>query len=107
MSYVVSASCTWCKARSCVVVCPVDCFYEDELQLYIHPDECIDCGACEPECPSTAIRYEEPGSTADDVRINTDRTNGAAQEVRPARNGPSMVAYEEPMHRAKRDAFLA
>src|SRR5881409_2259773 len=44
---------------SCVDVCPVDCIYEGEDQLYIHPDECIDCGACEPECPVTAIFPEE------------------------------------------------
>ena len=42
----------------CVEVCPVDCFYEGENMLVIHPDECIDCGACEPECPVDAI-YDE------------------------------------------------
>ena len=40
----------------CVEVCPVDCFYEGENTLVIHPDECIDCGVCEPECPADAIR---------------------------------------------------
>ena len=39
----------------CVEVCPVDCFYEGENMLVIHPDECIDCGVCEPECPVEAI----------------------------------------------------
>ena len=39
----------------CVEVCPVDCFYEGENMLVIHPDECIDCGVCEPECPIDAI----------------------------------------------------
>ena len=39
----------------CVEVCPVDCFYEGENMLVIHPDECIDCGVCEPECPVDAI----------------------------------------------------
>ena len=39
----------------CVEVCPVDCFYEGENMLVINPDECIDCGVCEPECPVEAI----------------------------------------------------
>jgi ferredoxin len=47
-----------CKYTDCVAVCPVDCFYEGENSLVINPDECIDCGACEPECPTTAI-FEE------------------------------------------------
>ena len=46
----------------CVEVCPVDCFYEGENMLVIHPDECIDCGVCEPECPADAIKPDtEPG----------------------------------------------
>ncbi len=55
MSYVVSEPCIGVKDKACVDVCPADCFYEDESQLYIHPDECVDCGACEPECPVEAI----------------------------------------------------
>src|SRR5437773_1879181 len=46
----------------CVEVCPVDCFHEGENMLVIHPDECIDCGVCEPECPVDAIKPDtEPG----------------------------------------------
>ncbi len=59
MPYIIVESCINVKDRSCVDVCPVDCIYEGEDQLYIHPDECIDCGACEPECPVTAIFPEE------------------------------------------------
>ena len=59
MTYVIVEPCINVKDRSCVDVCPVDCIYEGEDQLYIHPDECIDCGACEPECPVTAIFPEE------------------------------------------------
>jgi len=55
MTYVIAEPCIGVKDRSCVDVCPVDCIYEGEYQLYIHPDECIDCGACVPECPVTAI----------------------------------------------------
>ena len=51
MTYVVIDNCIACKYTDCVEVCPVDCFYEGENMLVIHPDECIDCGVCEPECP--------------------------------------------------------
>ena len=55
MTYVVLEACIKCKYMDCVEVCPVDCFYEGENMLVIHPDECIDCGVCEPECPVEAI----------------------------------------------------
>ncbi|MDX9861224.1 MAG: ferredoxin family protein [Rhodospirillales bacterium] len=55
MAYVVTEACIRCKYMDCVEVCPVDCFYEGETMLVINPDECIDCGVCEPECPATAI----------------------------------------------------
>lgn len=58
MAYIVADPCVKCKYTDCVAVCPVDCFYEGENSLVINPDECIDCGACEPECPTTAI-FEE------------------------------------------------
>ena len=66
MTYVITEACIGVKDRACVDVCPVDCIYECEDQLYIHPDECIDCGACEPECPVTAIFPE------DDVPANME-----------------------------------
>ena len=56
MTYIVTDNCIACKYTDCVEVCPVDCFYEGENMLVIHPDECIDCGVCEPECPADAIR---------------------------------------------------
>jgi len=55
MTFVVTEDCIKCKLTDCVEVCPVDCFYEGENMLVIHPDECIDCGVCEPECPIEAI----------------------------------------------------
>ena len=55
MAYVVTEPCIGVKDKACVEVCPLDCFYEDAQQLYIHPDECTDCNACEPECPVEAI----------------------------------------------------
>lgn len=58
MTFVVTDACVRCKYTDCVEVCPVDCFYEGENMLVIHPDECIDCGVCEPECPVEAIKPE-------------------------------------------------
>jgi len=55
MTYIVKDECIKCKLTDCVEVCPVDCFYEGENFLAINPDECIDCGVCEPECPIGAI----------------------------------------------------
>ncbi len=55
MTYIVKDECVKCKLMDCVSVCPVDCFYEGENMLVINPDECIDCGVCEPECPIDAI----------------------------------------------------
>lgn len=59
MTYIVTEPCIGTKDRACVEVCPVECFYEGTDQLYIHPEECIDCAACEPVCPVTAIFPED------------------------------------------------
>ena len=59
MPYVITEACIGLKDKSCVDVCPVDCIYEGPEQLFIHPDECIDCGACEPVCPVSAIFQED------------------------------------------------
>ena len=59
MAYIIAEPCIGTKDASCVAVCPVDCIYEGDDQYYINPDECIDCGACEPECPVEAIFPED------------------------------------------------
>ncbi len=59
MTFVIGESCIKCKYTDCVEVCPVDCFYEGPNMLVIHPDECIDCALCEPECPVEAIFAED------------------------------------------------
>jgi ferredoxin len=58
MPYVITDACVDIRDQSCVRECPVDCIYVGERQLWIHPTECIDCGACEPVCPENAIYYE-------------------------------------------------
>lgn len=59
MPYVISGACIDVTDRSCVEECPVDCIYEGSRKLYIQPDECIDCGACEPACPVEAITLDQ------------------------------------------------
>jgi NAD-dependent dihydropyrimidine dehydrogenase PreA subunit len=59
MPYIIAEPCINVKDKACVEVCPVDCIYEGPEMLYIHPDECIDCGACEPVCPVKAIFVED------------------------------------------------
>ena len=73
MAYVVTDNCHSCRFTDCVEVCPVDCFYGDSNMLYIHPDECIDCGACEPACPV----YAEDDLPAEKEKwkdVNAERT---------------------------------
>ena len=74
MTYIVNANCIKCKYTDCVVVCPVDCFYEGEKMLYINPDECIDCEACVPECPVEAIYLDEsvPESWHEYIELNAE-----------------------------------
>ncbi len=71
MTYLVTENCIKCKYQDCVEVCPVDCFYEGENFLVIHPDECIDCGVCEPECPAEAIVPDTEPDTEQWLEINT------------------------------------
>ena len=59
MTYIIAEPCIDIKDRSCVDVCPVDCIHEADRILVIDPEECIDCGACEPECPVEAIFPED------------------------------------------------
>ena len=86
MTYVVTDDCINCKYTDCVEVCPVDCFYEGENMLVIHPDECIDCGVCEPECPADAIRPD----TDDDVTkwVDLNRTYAERWPVITERKDP-------------------
>ena len=70
MPYVVTDNCIRCKYTDCVEVCPVDCFYEGENMLVIHPDECIDCGVCEPECPAEAIKPDTESGLDEWLELN-------------------------------------
>ena len=74
MTYVITGACIDVKDKGCIEECPVDCIYEAEHMLYIHPDECVDCGACEPVCPVEAIFYEDdvPEQWKEYNKINSD-----------------------------------
>ena len=72
MTYVVTEACIKCKFMDCVEVCPVDCFYEGENMLVIHPDDCIDCGVCEPECPPEAIKADTETGLEKWLSLNAD-----------------------------------
>jgi NAD-dependent dihydropyrimidine dehydrogenase PreA subunit len=76
MAYIITEACIGTKDKSCVDVCPVDCIHgaDDDPQLYIDPDECIDCSACEPACPVNAIYFEDdvPADLKQYIAVNAD-----------------------------------
>ena len=89
MTYVITEPCIGVKDASCVDVCPVDCIHatDEDPQFYIDPDECIDCGACEPECPVTAIFPEEdvPPNMTSFIEKNKEVFNSDNPPGRPQR----------------------
>lgn len=74
MVFVIGESCVDLQDRSCTQVCPVDCIYEGDRKLYINPDECIDCGACEPACPAQAIFIDDDAPDGEEWAIADNRT---------------------------------
>lgn len=88
MAYVITTLCVDVKTKACVPVCPVESFYEGERQLYIHPDVCIDCGACALECPVGAIFLDQevPEKHRASIQENADFfKNGLPGSMEPAR----------------------
>ena len=100
MTYVVTEDCIKCKYMDCVEVCPVDCFYEGENMLVIHPDECIDCGVCEPECPPAAIVPDSDARAASWLALNTEY---AAKWPNITRKGTAPADADE--HKGEADKF--
>ena len=86
MTYVIAEPCIDEKDKSCIDVCPVDCIHETDLMLVIDPDDCIDCGACEPECPVEAITPQDavPADWEPFVAINAAWLDGGAAAVNAA-----------------------
>ncbi len=86
MTYVIAEPCIDIIDRACVEECPVDCIYEGRRSLYIHPDECIDCGACEPVCPVEAIYYGD--DLPDEWRVHADDNSRFFGDPLPGRADP-------------------
>ena len=86
MAYVIGEPCIDVMDRACVDECPVDCIYEGGRSLYIHPDECVDCGACEPVCPVEAIYYED--DLPEKWQVYTDDNARFFTEPLPGRDRP-------------------
>ena len=89
MTFIVGENCIKCKHTDCVEVCPVDCFYEGPNMLVIHPDECIDCALCEPECPVDAIFADDemPEDQVPFIELNAELAEvwPNITEIKPAR----------------------
>jgi ferredoxin len=91
MTFVVTDVCIRCKYTDCVEVCPVDCFYEGENMLVINPDECIDCGVCEPECPIEAILPDTEEGAEKWLELNREYSE----------KWPNITGKKEPMPEAE------
>ncbi|MER6915960.1 ferredoxin [Streptomyces sp. NPDC000594] len=91
MAYVIAQPCVDIKDRACIDECPVDCIYEGSRKLYIHPDECVDCGACEPVCPVEAIFF------ADDVPAEWSEYRTADTEIFETLGSPGGASGTGPL----------
>ena len=89
MTYVIAEPCVDVIDKACIEECPVDCIYEGARMLYIHPDECVDCGACEPVCPVEAIFYEDdlPDKWHDYTRPTSTSSTTSARPAVPSKVG--------------------
>ena len=108
MTYVIAQPCVDLKEKACIEACPVDCIYEGARMLYINPDECVDCAACEPACPVEAIFFEEdiPEEYGHYTRINADffselGSPGGASRLGVVTNDPHQVMELPAQNRAK------
>jgi NAD-dependent dihydropyrimidine dehydrogenase PreA subunit len=100
VTYVIALPCVDVLDKACIDECPVDCIYEGDRMLYIHPDECVDCGACEPVCPVEAIYYEDdvPDKWKDFYNANVEffsdlgSPGGAAKTGKVGKDHPLVAA---------------
>jgi NAD-dependent dihydropyrimidine dehydrogenase PreA subunit len=97
VTYVIAQPCVDVKDKACVDECPVDCIYEGRRSVYINPEECVDCGACEPVCPVEAIYYEDdlPPAWRDYLRAGTDFFAGIGSPGGAAKTG--IIDADAPM----------
>ncbi|MDO1559006.1 ferredoxin family protein [Brevundimonas sp. 2R-24] len=96
MTFIVTDACVKCKLTDCVIVCPVDCFYEGENFLAINPDECIDCGVCVPECPIDAIKPDtEDTPDGKWLAINTEYSAKWPRITKKKPHAPDWELYKD------------
>ena len=100
MTYIVNENCIKCKLTDCVEVCPVDCFYEGKNTLVIKPDECIDCGVCEPECPIDAIKPDTESGSEKWLELNNKYS-----EIWPNINKKKDPLEDHEKHRNEENKF--
>ena len=105
MPFVITDACIDIKDKACLAACPVDCIYEGGRTLYIHPDECIDCGLCETVCPVAAIHAEDrlPPELADWPAVHREffgpevtgwgKPGGADLSLTTTRDHPTVAAW--------------
>jgi len=105
VTYIIAEPCVDLLDKACVEECPVDCIYEGDRMLYIQPDECVDCGACEPVCPVEAIFYEDdvPDEWEPYVNANVDffdklGSPGGASKVGKTSDDPTFIKGLPPMN---------
>lgn len=99
MPFVVTGACINCRYTDCVEVCPVNCFYQGANMLVINPDECIDCGVCEPECPIEAIKSDE--------ELAPDALHWAQVNKRFSALWPNITQSKGPLPEAEAQAALS
>ena len=102
MTYIVNDKCIGCKHTTCVSVCRVDCFYEGPNTLVINPDECIDCGVCEPECPEEAILPDTADEAQEWIEFNAKYAERWADHVITDQTDP-MPDYEQNREKTKEE----
>jgi NAD-dependent dihydropyrimidine dehydrogenase PreA subunit len=106
VTYVIAEPCVDLLDKACIEECPVDCIYEGARMLYIHPDECVDCGACEPVCPVEAIFYEDdvPDQWKDFYKANVEffeeigSPGGASKTGKIDKDHPFVAALPPQVH---------
>ncbi|MEV4731830.1 ferredoxin [Saccharopolyspora sp. NPDC049426] len=104
MAFVIGEPCIDVMDRSCIEECPVDCIYEGGRMLYIHPDECIDCAACEPVCPVEAIRpaqrvnedWRPFQETSREAFAEIGSPGGSPNVTQPIKDPAFVAQYEKP-----------
>ena len=103
MTYIIALPCVDVLDKSCIEECPVDCIYEGDRMMYIQPDECVDCGACEPVCPVEAIYYEDdvPAQYSEYTAVNAEffdelgSPGGAAKVGRVGKDHPVLLQIQK------------